>query len=137
MQFTLPGVPCVYYGDEAGMEGYRDPFNRACYPWGREDQSLIEWYRALGALRANHPALREGEFIPMIAGDDCMAYLRQNDEELLFIALNRAPEERKLRIPTEWKNAEVLLGDAYLSNDGLFLASRSCTILHKGCGKPS
>ena len=137
MQFTLPGVPCVYYGDEAGMEGYRDPFNRACYPWGREDQSLIEWYRALGALRANHPALREGEFIPMIAGDDCMAYLRQNDEELLFIALNRAPEERKLRIPTEWENAEVLLGDAYLSNDGLFLASRSCTILHKGCGKPS
>ena len=41
MQYTLPGVPCVYYGDEAGMEGYKDPFNRGCYPWGRENQELL------------------------------------------------------------------------------------------------
>ena len=39
MQYTLPGIPCVYYGDEAGMEGYRDPFNRVCFPWGHEMQS--------------------------------------------------------------------------------------------------
>lgn len=39
MQYTLPGIPCVYYGDEAGMEGYRDPFNRVCFPWGHEDAS--------------------------------------------------------------------------------------------------
>ena len=41
MQYTLPGIPCVYYGDEAGMEGYRDPFNRGCFPWGHEDAELV------------------------------------------------------------------------------------------------
>ena len=45
MQFTLPGFPCIYYGDEAGMEGYRDPFNRCCYPWGKENKELIEWHK--------------------------------------------------------------------------------------------
>ena len=39
LQFTLPGMPCIYYGDEAGMEGFEDPFCRACYPWGREDEA--------------------------------------------------------------------------------------------------
>ena len=48
IQYLLPGVPCVYYGDEAGLEGYRDPFNRGCFPWGQEDQDLLSWYRQLG-----------------------------------------------------------------------------------------
>ena len=54
LQYILPGVPCVYYGDEAGMEGYRDPFNRACYPWDRENQDLLDWYRQLGSVRQAH-----------------------------------------------------------------------------------
>lgn len=51
LQYTLPGVPCLYYGDEAGMQGCEDPFNRRCYPWGKEDNELIEFYRALAKLR--------------------------------------------------------------------------------------
>lgn len=51
LQYTLPGVPCLYYGDEAGMQGCEDPFNRRCYPWNSEDNELIEFYRALGKLR--------------------------------------------------------------------------------------
>ena len=51
MQFTLPGFPCIYYGDEAGMEGYRDPFNRCCYPWGKENKELIEWHKKLADVR--------------------------------------------------------------------------------------
>ena len=57
MQFTLPGFPCVYYGDEAGMEGYRDPFNRCCYPWGKEEKDLVEFHARLGKLRAECSAL--------------------------------------------------------------------------------
>ncbi len=57
LQYLLPGVPCLYYGDEAGLEGYRDPFNRACYPWGREDKELLDWYRALGAMRAEQKSI--------------------------------------------------------------------------------
>ncbi len=54
MQMTLPGVPCIYYGDEAGMEGYNDPFNRRCYPWEKEDGQLFAWYHALTSLRKSH-----------------------------------------------------------------------------------
>ncbi len=62
--FSLPGMPCVYYGDEIGLEGGTDPFNRAPFPWDEMDlpdrQALAEWYAALGRLRAAYPALRRG-----------------------------------------------------------------------------
>ena len=59
LQYTLPGVPCVYYGDEAGVQGFEDPLNRATYPWGRQDDDLLGHYRALGELRRrNADALR-------------------------------------------------------------------------------
>lgn len=51
LQFTLPGVPCIYYGDEAGMTGFEDPFNRGCYPWGQENQTLLAYYQALSHFR--------------------------------------------------------------------------------------
>ena len=54
--FCFPGSPTVYYGDEAGMEGFEDPFNRRTYPWGREDGELLEWYTALGKARRALPA---------------------------------------------------------------------------------
>ena len=56
---SLPGIPCVYYGDEAGCLGAADPYCRGTYPWGREDQALIGAVRALLALRKK-PALRAG-----------------------------------------------------------------------------
>ncbi|MBR2020020.1 MAG: glycoside hydrolase family 13 protein [Clostridia bacterium] len=62
LQFTVYGVPSVYYGDEAGLEGYHDPFCRMPFPWGREEPELLEHYRWLGRLRHRHPALKEGDF---------------------------------------------------------------------------
>ena len=49
--YALPGMPCIYYGDEAGLQGCTDPFNRGTYPWGKEDAELLAWYRALGEMR--------------------------------------------------------------------------------------
>lgn len=60
LQFTLPGVPCVYYGDEAGLQGFDDPFNRGTYPWGREDTELLAHYRMLAGLRKQYPFLIDG-----------------------------------------------------------------------------
>ena len=54
LQYTLPGIPCVYYGDEAGMQGFEDPLNRATYPWGRERDDLLAHYKALGVMRARN-----------------------------------------------------------------------------------
>ncbi len=62
LQFTSYGVPSVYYGDEAGVEGYHDPFCRMPFPWGREDRELQAHYRALGELRRKHTCLSCGDF---------------------------------------------------------------------------
>lgn len=58
----LPGIPCIYYGDEAGMDGYHDPFNRRPYPWGRELKQLRTFYRQIGQLRVKEPLLKEGYY---------------------------------------------------------------------------
>ena len=54
LQFTLPGIPCVYYGDEVGMDGFEDPFCRKTYPWGAEDESLLNLHIMLGKIRADY-----------------------------------------------------------------------------------
>ena len=61
LQYFLPGVPCLYYGDEAGSYGYEDPLNRGTYPWGREDGDLVDHYQRLGSLRKEHQNLFLGE----------------------------------------------------------------------------
>ena len=58
--FTFPGAPTIYYGDEAGMEGFEDPFNRRTYPWGREDRQLRAYFARLGGLRRRYTALQRG-----------------------------------------------------------------------------
>ena len=76
LQFVLPGAPTIYYGDEAGMEGYADPFNRRTYPWGQEDQDLLAHYRRLGQLRRDHPALRSPTISFLTAADGHLRFLR-------------------------------------------------------------
>ena len=110
MQFTLPGVPCIYYGDEAGVEGYRDPFNRTGYPWGSENQELLSWYESLGKLRREHPVFREGAFVPVQADNGVMVYLRRCEEETLLIALNGTDREQIIELPAEFGAAEPLFG---------------------------
>ena len=61
LQYTLPGVPCLFYGDEAGVQGFEDPLNRGTYPWGREDGDLIKHYKSLGKMREEYSDLLTGE----------------------------------------------------------------------------
>jgi glycosidase len=128
MQFTLPGVPCIYYGDEAGMEGYRDPFNRGCYPWGEEDQELLAWYRSLGKMRAECSALKEGRFIPLTAGDSCMVYMRRDEKQMLLVAVNAADKEKYVAIPSEWRESTAIFGQVPLQGD-LKLPPLDCVVL--------
>jgi len=74
---TFPGVPCIYYGDEAGLSGYRDPFNRGTYPWGEEDQKLLDWHKKIISLRNTNDCLRTGEFIPFYSDVDVFGYIRR------------------------------------------------------------
>lgn len=77
MQMTFFGVPCIYYGDEIGMQGLSDPFNRMPYTWRSIDPELLEYYKNLSALRNNHIALRTGEFEFLYAEGDILVYKRE------------------------------------------------------------
>ena len=90
LQYTLPGSPSLYYGDEACMEGYRDPFNRRTYPWGREDWEFIEHFKRLGQLRKDHPALRLGDISFFEAGDKHIGFTRSYQGKTLRIYVNRS-----------------------------------------------
>lgn len=76
-QMTFPGAPCIYYGDEAGVEGYSDPLNRRTYPWGKEDTSLMAWYKQLVGLRNSYPVLRTGEWLLLASEGDLYSYVRR------------------------------------------------------------
>ncbi len=77
MQMTFAGVPCIYYGDEIGMQGLSDPFNRMPYTWRCVDNELLEHYKALTKLRNSTDCLRTGSFETVYAQDGVFAYIRK------------------------------------------------------------
>ena len=92
LQFTLPGAPCIYYGDEAGMTGYRDPFNRGFYPWGEEDTNLQAFYRALARLKRENPALKTGRVEFITASNGRVQFLRQSAGQTAMVFCNASRE---------------------------------------------
>jgi glycosidase len=88
LQMTLPGVPCIYYGDEAGMQGWTDPFNRRCFPWGDENQEILSHYNFLGELRKSSSVFSQGKYRCLVHDKGMFAFERYNHEERLIIAAN-------------------------------------------------
>lgn len=89
-QMGYPGAPTIYYGDETGLFGARDPDCRRPYPWGREDQELLEFYRRVAAIRTEHQALfAHGGVWTLYADGDVYMYARKADEQYAAIAINR------------------------------------------------
>lgn len=109
IQYTLPGIPSLYYGDEAGLQGGADPFCRGCYPWGSEDRELLEFYRELGSVRKSSDAFK-GAFKPIFAGLGLAAYERRGKTERVLTAVNRWREGDVLALPEEWRGCRCLLG---------------------------
>lgn len=91
---TVPGVPCIYYGDEIGLDGGQDPDNRRCMPWDDSawDKDLRASYQRLIRLRRTAPALRQGGFQPVYASGGLLVYLRQSAEQRLLMVAYRGPE---------------------------------------------
>ncbi|MEO8285715.1 MAG: alpha-amylase family glycosyl hydrolase [Chloroflexota bacterium] len=101
MQFTWPGLPTVYYGDEAGLEGGKDPDDRRTYPWGSEDTSLIEYYTMLGRVRRETTALQTGDYINLGYNNelDVYSYARKDSKSTAVVALNRSAVDQELELP--------------------------------------
>ena len=91
LQFTYPGAPTIYYGDEIGMVGSDDPDDRRAFEWGKGNQELVEWYARLAAIREAYPALRTGDIRPMDLGNDALlAFTRSDDANTLIVIGNNS-----------------------------------------------
>ena len=88
--YTLPGVPCLYYGDEIGMQGYRDPFNRAFFCWDSHEKRLKPVLAQLAQLRHSCEAFRTGELRVLRAEDGILHYQRIGKTETAEIIVNRS-----------------------------------------------
>lgn len=101
LQYTVFGLPSLYYGDEAGVEGYGDPFCRRTFPWGRENKTLLAHYRKLGAIRCENSAFRDGDFRMVSESAHALAFSRQNAENHVIVAANRGTEPFFVRLPRD------------------------------------
>ena len=88
LQYTVYGVPSVFYGDEVGIEGYHDPFCRKTFPWGNENTELLDFYRKLGRLRQDNGIFVDGEFKVEFAEGAVIGYSRFSDEQKITVIVN-------------------------------------------------
>lgn len=109
--FAFPGSPTVYYGDEAGMEGFEDPFNRRTFPWGHEEPELLDWFTRLGHLRQESAALRRGGIRYRVSDGPLLAFTRTCGEETILAAFNTGDQTAALRLE-DGERVQLLLGAA-------------------------
>lgn len=136
LQMTLPGVPCVYYGDERGMEGFRDPYNRAAFPWdgGRMDCATV--FRNAIAVRKALPVLTTGDFEPFADGEDVFGFWRRGEDgECVCVLANASLHDaHTVRVPMAGEAvSDVVSGTVPAVVDGCaeaFLWPLGTAVLH-------
>ena len=104
MAATFPGRPMVYYGDEAGIEGYADPMNRMPYPWGKEDPTLLDAYRKIGKLRSELRALKEGSFALRYLDSSLLVYERKAGKSAVKVFINRSQNALRISFGGKYNN---------------------------------
>ncbi len=112
IQFTWPGAPTLYYGDEAGVCGFTDPDNRRTYPWGNEDRALLRFHRNLIAIHNSHKCLQRGSLIRLEDQEGVLAYARFDRREAVFVVINNLSHSVKHTISAYYagvpKDAELV-----------------------------
>lgn len=108
LQFTLPGIPCIYYGDEIAMEGYQDPFCRRCFDWSAPDEELLAFYRTLGTIRKKYPVFRDGEYDEVFADNECVVYERKSINQTVYVWVNRSGNKYGIHVDGTFR--ELLSG---------------------------
>ncbi|HKL94265.1 MAG TPA: glycoside hydrolase family 13 protein [Clostridia bacterium] len=101
LQYSLPGIPCLYYGDEAGLSGYEDPINRKTYPWGNEDKELLNFYKKLGQIRVDLTEELQGETY-FSNDNDILVMKRFAGKKLLTVAVNNSAESKSRKLSYDY-----------------------------------
>ena len=127
LQYTVYGIPSVFYGDEAGLEGYHDPFCRRTFPWGREDEDLLAHYRKLGELRLSEKAFDRGDFRILERGEETIAFERRRDDSTVIVAANRSAGYYVLAQNGKW--LDLISGEIF--EDEILVAKDTARILKK------
>lgn len=125
-QMTYPGSPTIYYGDEVGLGGGDDPYNRAPYPWadegGRPDEALLADFKRLTKLRHDLPVLRHGTLsAPLHVDEHVVVLARQDGKTWAVTATNNGNEARTVKVGLPFladKLRDALGGDAVKVKDG-------------------
>jgi cyclomaltodextrinase / maltogenic alpha-amylase / neopullulanase len=132
--FTYPGAPAIYYGDEIGMEGGKDPGCRGGFPWNQHlwDDNLRNWVKQLIWLRKEQVALRRGDFKRLCAdaSSGCCAYVRAYQDQQILVLVNASPEWRTLQVPVGhlgWQDGSIrhslLYNHEYVCQQGILTLS--------------
>lgn len=128
IQYTLPGVPSLYYGDEIGMQGMKDPFNRACMDWYEPNTELHRWYKRLGEIRRGCKAFERGSFVPVYCSYKTVAYLRSGDNNEVLVAVNLDENAVDINVGSRWDNAYYFF-ESTVQNGNLHLEPFRYTLL--------
>ena len=111
LQYTLVGLPSLYYGDEAGLSGYGDPFCRATFPWGNEDAELLGFYKKLGAARKNCSAFKQGSLEFLAVGLGFVVFRRYDGKSSAIIGINRWGDTEKIPLDINLEGYKTVFGN--------------------------
>lgn len=111
LQYTLPGVPSIYYGDEMLTEGLKDPFNRTFFPWNKEKPEIWYDFKFLGEMRKKYHCLKNGRFVPVSAMLGCVAYERVSAVDRILVIANKNPHGITYYLPESWHGAKCITGE--------------------------
>lgn len=117
--YSFPGSPTLFYGDEAGVQGFEDPLNRGAFPWGSEDAALTDFFRTLGQLRRTRESLHSGSLRYLLARGGALAIEREHGGERTVTALNAGDTPADLTLAWDAPTAQdAMTGQRFLVIDG-------------------
>ena len=117
--FTFPGSPTVYYGDEVGLEGFEDPFNRGTFPLGPAGSPLTPWFLRLGALRKEMTSLQRGTIDYLAAQGPLLAYTRTWEDQVALTVVNAGDARTRMTLPWSAPSArDIMTGRVFSAGNG-------------------
>lgn len=127
----MPGILSIFYGDEVGVQGLGNLANRKTYPWGKEDKSLLQFFRSIGNIRVNQEFLKRADIDLLKINREYVMFERVNGDDKALIAVNRTDTPQNIDIPKEYEDSERIFSHNETINLQHGLAPYGALVLKK------